>query len=135
MDCWYSLAYSFSLPATVPEYLDSRYTPCYGRRMEVSMTSCCVHCQSTLPFKTHEAIPRRESCSNCGNDLHCCLQCDHYEPEAYNSCREPQAERVTDKERANFCDYFRLSSGSDEAKKEGRSAAQEARKKLDELFS
>ena len=34
--------------------------------------------------------------------------CEYYDPHSYNECREPIAERVLDKEKANFCDSFRL---------------------------
>lgn len=51
-------------------------------------------------------IGRREVCSGCGKDLHVCRNCRFYDPQAYNACREPQAERVIDKDRSNFCDYF-----------------------------
>ena len=34
--------------------------------------------------------------------------CQHYAPEHYNECREPVAERIVDKEQANFCDFFSL---------------------------
>ena len=36
------------------------------------------------------------------------MNCDFYDAGAYNQCREPQAERVLEKEKGNFCDYFRL---------------------------
>lgn len=51
-------------------------------------------------------VARGDSCTKCGADLKCCKNCRHYDPKAYNDCREPQAERVVDKERSNFCDYF-----------------------------
>jgi hypothetical protein len=35
-----------------------------------------------------------------------CLNCEFYEPTYNNQCRETQAARVVDKDRANFCDYF-----------------------------
>jgi len=35
------------------------------------------------------------------------LNCAHYDPGSYNDCRETSAERVVDKEKANFCDLFR----------------------------
>lgn len=44
------------------------------------------------------------------------MNCAFYDAGAYNACREPQAERVLDKERANRCDYFAPA-------REGRSAA------------
>lgn len=37
--------------------------------------------------------------------------CQFYDPKAYNECREPVAERITDKEKANYCDYFKVGSG------------------------
>lgn len=51
-------------------------------------------------------VSRRESCSRCGAELHCCLNCTFHDRSAYNECREPTAERVVDKDRSNFCDYF-----------------------------
>jgi hypothetical protein len=36
--------------------------------------------------------------------------CQFYDVKAYNECREPQADRVKDKEIANFCDYFKIGS-------------------------
>lgn len=49
---------------------------------------------------------RRDACPRCGADLHACAQCRFYAPGLYNDCREPRAERVLDKDRANFCDWF-----------------------------
>ncbi len=53
-----------------------------------------------------ERIGRRDRCEGCGVDLHCCRQCRFYDPRACNACAEPQAERVLQKDRANFCEYF-----------------------------
>jgi len=41
--------------------------------------------------------------------------CVHYDEIAYNQCRESSADRVVDKEKANFCDFFHLNK----AKKDG----------------
>ncbi|MDQ5987643.1 MAG: hypothetical protein CSYNP_03388 [Syntrophus sp. SKADARSKE-3] len=71
--------------------------------------------QNSLPRRCHrckklidldDRIGRREMCPSCGADIHVCLNCRFHDPAAYNACREPQAERVLDKDRANFCDYF-----------------------------
>ncbi len=35
-----------------------------------------------------------------------CKNCKNYDRAAYNECREPQADIVKEKDRANFCDYF-----------------------------
>jgi len=37
--------------------------------------------------------------------------CKFYDPKVYNECTEPNADRVVDKEKSNFCDYFTLSAG------------------------
>ena len=47
----------------------------------------------------------------------------------HNDCAENQAELVSDKERANFCDYFALRSATRAAAPGGS-----ARAKLDSLF-
>ncbi|MBL7176878.1 MAG: hypothetical protein ISS66_13730 [Desulfobacteraceae bacterium] len=75
---------------------------------------------------------KQDTCPRCNRDLRCCKQCEFYDQSAYNECKEVAAERIIDKERANFCDYF-LPRGSKEAGGNlGR--ANEARKALDALF-
>ena len=59
-----------------------------------------------------------------------CLNCSFYEPGAYNDCRESQAERVLDKDRANFCDHFRYREGT----AAGAGSRDDAKKKLEALF-
>lgn len=53
-------------------------------------------------------VGRKDSCPNCLSDIRCCKMCLFYDPKAYNECRESSADRITDKEKANFCDYFKL---------------------------
>jgi hypothetical protein len=38
--------------------------------------------------------------------------CKFYDSKVYNECYESNADRIVDKEKANFCDYFVLSGGS-----------------------
>jgi hypothetical protein len=54
----------------------------------------------------------------------------HHDPSAYNECRESNAERVSDRERANRCDYFSPTDaeGGDGSAREGSLSA------LDSLF-
>ena len=40
--------------------------------------------------------------------------CKFYDESAYNSCKENQAERIVEKEKANYCDYYVLLGGKDE---------------------
>ena len=49
---------------------------------------------------------RENVCPKCHKATHCCKNCRFYSPGKHNDCDEPVAERVTDKDRANFCDYF-----------------------------
>ncbi len=64
----------------------------------------CYHCNKSV--KTSDIIGRTDTCPFCDADLHCCLNCRFHDPGSYNECAENQAERVLEKDRSNFCDYF-----------------------------
>ncbi len=66
----------------------------------------CYKCGKNTGLK--EFIGRRDECQYCGADAHVCKNCEFYDPRVYNECREPSAERVVDKEKANFCDQFTI---------------------------
>jgi hypothetical protein len=87
----------------------------------------CSGCQRLI---TQEKIGFRDECPHCGKDLHICLHCFFYDPSAYRQCRETVPEAVTDKERANFCEYFRPGRESP-ARDNG---ARTAKGKLEDLF-
>lgn len=89
----------------------------------------CARCAHPAPPGPYG---RRDTCSRCGADLRSCVNCAFYAPGHYNHCREPQAERVLDAERANFCDYFRPAEEVEGAPREDPRAAAKAR--LDALF-
>lgn len=76
-------------------------------------------------------VGRNEVCVSCGADLRCCINCMHHDPGRYNSCGEPQAERVLDKDKRNFCDFF---SASGKARSTKKDSAPDARSRLDALF-
>jgi len=90
----------------------------------------CRACLKGLEIKT--AVGRREICPFCGSDLHCCLNCVHYNIGAYNDCREPQAERVIEKDRSNFCDFFAFRDA--EMGEKGKDSGVSAKTKIDSLF-
>lgn len=77
-------------------------------------------------------MSRREECPACSADQHVCMLCCHYDPAIANACREDRAEQVTDKTRANFCDYFEPQAGAFKASATGREA--EAKAQLAALF-
>jgi hypothetical protein len=90
----------------------------------------CHHCRSELVIEGH--ISRTDECAQCGADIHCCLNCANYDPYAHNKCREPQAEWVTDREKANFCDFFIPNQLSPTGV--GKSPASDPRSAFDSLF-
>lgn len=70
----------------------------------------CFSCSHVMEYS---GVPgRRDECEKCGADVHVCRNCKHYDPKVYNECRETQADRVQEKERSNFCDYFEIGSAS-----------------------
>lgn len=92
----------------------------------------CQFCGAAVTLD--DPIPRDSSCESCRHDYRCCRQCRHYDPSLNNSCRETEAERVEDKERRNFCEFFDFNSAP--FRGTGRDAGREAqaRAKLDGLF-
>ena len=87
----------------------------------------CAHCCKEI---SETKIHIRDECPACGRDLHICLNCEFYDRNAYRQCRETIKEPVQDKEKANFCDFFRASeTGLAQAGEES-----DAFKKLDDLF-
>ena len=95
-----------------------------------SSTPLCFNCGKPLDVPDGP-VGRGESCPNCGTDVRCCKNCAHYDERSYNECREPVAERVVDKDRSNFCDYYSLAGGSGVASGESKD---DVLKKLDDLF-
>ena len=57
-------------------------------------------------------LGRADECPRCNTDLHVCRLCTFYDPAVANACREPIAEHVGNKDRANFCGYFTLRAGA-----------------------
>ncbi|MEJ2346764.1 MAG: hypothetical protein P8090_15440 [Gammaproteobacteria bacterium] len=77
-------------------------------------------------------LGRLAECGACGAQLHVCRLCRFYDPTVSQSCREPVADAVGEKERANFCGYFQPRSGAYRAPDDA--AARTAAAELDALF-
>ena len=91
----------------------------------------CFACGAPVELASGARVGFRDACDRCGHDLHVCRNCRHHDPAAYNECREPQAERVSDRERANRCEWFTPV----EARARGdRDPQRAARAALDALF-
>lgn len=65
----------------------------------------CYSCSKSIPLLTG-TIHRSDDCPYCRVSLRCCKMCKFYDAHSYNECKEPVAERIVDKEKANFCDFF-----------------------------
>lgn len=98
----------------------------------MSQTIACFRCGASL---TALSLPlsRRDQCPDCTADLHVCKMCVYFDAAVPRQCREDGAEDVAEKERANFCDWFRPSASAfDPTKKSEADAAKDA---LAALFS
>ncbi len=125
----------------------------------MDITVICPACQKKQSFR--DLLPFRAECEGCSADLHACLTCRFFDRYVENQCREDQAEFVAVKDRRNLCEYWK-SRGDDTADDEATrakarldamfggkpsqpaqpapassapaSAADEAKRKLEELF-
>lgn len=94
-------------------------------------------------------LPRLAECPSCRAQLHVCRMCVYFDPAVSQQCREPIADHVADKTRANYCGYFQINpnaftpaSGQAEASRseleslfgDDDSADQAPRNPLDDLF-
>lgn len=90
----------------------------------------CWKCGASV---ADEPLPfaRAAECRACAAELHVCRMCEYFDTSYGDACREPVADPPGDKERANFCGYFRARTGAyvppgDEAER--------ARTELESLF-
>ena len=90
----------------------------------------CARCDAQLPPPPYF---RNDECPKCAADLHSCVQCARFDPNLNNQCAESQADRVVDKERANFCDWFKAGAGKGGTANH-LDAKTDALAKLDSLF-
>jgi len=69
--------------------------------VELNCWKCGASLQDVpLPFS------RYAKCKACQTELHVCRMCLYYDKTVNKMCREPIAEEVKDKQRANFCGYL-----------------------------
>lgn len=91
----------------------------------------CWRCGASLKDLT-PPIERRDECPVCRAQLYVCRFCEFYDPRVAKQCREPVADEVKDKERANFCGYFRPNPQA--YVPADHSAANKSKAELDALF-
>ncbi|MDH3646490.1 MAG: hypothetical protein OER80_06935 [Gammaproteobacteria bacterium] len=90
----------------------------------------CWRCGGSLA-EISFPLRRLEECPACHAELHVCKMCEFFDPNVAESCREPVAAEVRDKEHANFCDYLRLAPNAYQPASAEQSAAAS---RLGELF-
>ncbi len=100
----------------------------------MSGRSIAMNCWKCDHRMNHVPLPfsRYEECEKCKVDLHVCYACRHYDPAVADACREDRADFVLDKDRANFCDYFR--PGKNACRGKARSESRIAEQQLAALF-
>lgn len=96
----------------------------------MSETYTCWKCGGPLPDLLLP-LARHEECPHCRAQLHVCRMCVFFDTAAPQQCREPVADLVPDKQRANFCGYLRLNPQAFTGPPE---QAATARRQLDALF-
>lgn len=64
----------------------------------------CYNCGKEIAANN---FGRQDSCESCGRDVHACRNCSNWDRAYNNECRESQAERVVEKEKSNFCDWWK----------------------------
>lgn len=77
-------------------------------------------------------LSRRAECPACHAEQHVCCLCRYYDPRVEGQCIEDRAEEVREKERANFCDYFKPRPNAYRPPDAAKTQAAKAR--LDSLF-
>lgn len=92
----------------------------------MSNSIACFRCGASLSALTLP-LSRRDQCPDCTVDLHVCKMCLYFDVAVPRQCREDGAEDVTEKEKANFCDWFKPSdSAFDPQRKSEADAAKDA---------
>ena len=66
----------------------------------------CFRCGATLAELT-PPIARQDECPACSAYLHVCHMCEFFDPHVATQCTEDDAEEVLEKQRPNFCEWYK----------------------------
>lgn len=91
----------------------------------------CYRCGESLAALSLP-LSRQDECPGCGNYLHVCKMCVFFDPRVPRQCREDGAEEVKEKDRLNFCDWFKPSESAFDPDR--KSEEDRARSALEDLF-
>ncbi len=76
----------------------------YFTRMDDDLK--CYRCGASLA-ELSLPISRHDECPSCTVYLHVCKMCEFYDSTVPKQCREDDAEEVIEKEKLNFCEWFK----------------------------
>ena len=93
----------------------------------------CARCASPVDAE----VLSLSTCGKCGQALHACIQCQHFDPGARFECTQPITTRVAPKDAANDCTLFvaRTSWERETSSTAAPSSASSAKKAFDDLFN
>jgi len=91
----------------------------------------CYRCGASLASLSLP-LSRQDACPSCSVYLHVCKMCVSFDSNVAEQCREDDAEAVSEKERANFCEWFQPAENSFDEKR--AAADQQSRDQLEALF-
>ena len=91
----------------------------------------CYRCGESLAALSLP-LSRQDECPGCGNYLHVCKMCVFFDANVPRQCREDGAEEVKEKDRLNFCDWFKPSETAFDPDRKSEEA--QARAALEDLF-
>lgn len=94
--------------------------------------SNCARCGAKVP-----AVRGVEDvCSACGNDIHTCTNCRHFDPSAPMECRVEIEERIASKAKRNTCSLFAAKEVKEFARDGGSSGgSSDPKAAFDDLFN
>ncbi len=91
----------------------------------------CYRCGASLAALSLP-ISRQDECPACSIHLHVCRMCVYFDRSVPRQCREDGAEDVKEKDRVNFCDWFKPSESAFDAA--GKASADQAMLDAEDLF-
>ena len=93
----------------------------------VTVTRChrCAHIVTTV-------VLCATTCAKCGSSLHCCAQCESFNPATRFECMQSIPARVAPKDAVNACDLFEARSTVE--RETGSPRQSTARSAFDDLF-
>ncbi|MDH3872342.1 MAG: hypothetical protein OEU44_09015 [Gammaproteobacteria bacterium] len=94
-------------------------------------TLVCWRCGAAVK-PDQRPINRLEQCRGCQADLHVCRLCRSWNPRMTGYCDHDHAEPPLERERANFCQYYKPRPGAFTPGEQD--VDRDARKELDSLF-